>query len=317
MSKWYEIFKAGNYEPQGDFGEQALDEIVRNYNPAQHEAPLVIGHPKMEDPAFGWVETIMRAGDKLLAKFKQIEPSFASMVNEGRFKNISVRLRKTDQGWTLRHVGFLGATAPAVVGLKPVQFSNEDGGLDIQCEFSSDQMKKEDKTMPLTPEERQAILDQAKAEARKELQTEFSQKETKLEQDLQTARNQLKLKEFASVIETNKTKLPPAVRSGLAEFMAGLSEEVSVEFAEQEGTATKQVKVSPLEFFKGFVAKLPEQVSFGETAGGGTEAARNPVKDKDFGASVDPERLELHRKVLDFAQRNKVPYEEALIEVTR
>ena len=31
--------------------------------------------------------------------------------------------------WYLRHVGFLGAAAPAVKGLKPVEFADDGGGV--------------------------------------------------------------------------------------------------------------------------------------------------------------------------------------------
>ncbi|GAB6170775.1 phage protease [Paradesulfitobacterium aromaticivorans] len=318
MDKWFEIFKAGTYEPQGDFSEQDLDHIAQNYDPAKYEAPLVVGHPKTEDPAFGWVETVKRSGDKLLAKFKQVEPTFAEMVNQGRFKRVSVRLRKTDTGWALRHVGFLGAAAPAVEGLKPIQFSEEDG-FDLQCDFAAagyqPKKTKEDQVMPMTEEEKRALMEQLKADARKEMQAEFSTEKSKLETELAETKRKLALGQFNAFIETNKAKLPPAVRDGMAEFMAGLGEEVTVEFAAKEGDKTNTVKTSPLEFFKTFVAKMPDQVEFKEVAGKGQEDTRT-VKDKDFGARVDEERLALHKKALDFAEKHKVPYEEALIQVS-
>ncbi|GAB6173287.1 hypothetical protein JCM15765_27650 [Paradesulfitobacterium aromaticivorans] len=316
MSKWYEIFKAGKYEPQGDFSEQDLEQIAKNYNPAKYEAPLVIGHPKMEDPAFGWVESIKAEGGKLLAKFKQVEQTFADMVNQGRYKQVSVRLRKTPEGWTLRHVGFLGAAAPAVEGLKPIQFSEDEGGVDIQCDFALSTNKQEVKDMPMTEEEKKALMEQMKADARKELETEFSAKNSQLEQELEATKRQLKTTEHAQFIEVNKIKLPPAVRPGLVEFMAGLSNEVTVEFADKDGDKTTNVKISPLDFFKGFISKMPNAVKFSEVAGGHEEKGSG-AKDKDFGASVDPERLELHQKALDFAEKNKVSYEEALIKVSK
>ena len=314
MDEWYEIFRAGKYEPQGEFTESDLDQIAKNYDPSKHEAPLVIGHPKIEDPAFGWVEAIKRVGDRLLAKFKQVEPTFANMVNEGRYKNVSVRLRKGDNGWNLRHVGFLGAAPPAVEGLKPVQFSESEDGLDIECDFNV-KKGKEEKGMPMTEEEKKALLEEARAAARKEFEQEFSQKNQDLEKELVTARQKLKATELAAFVDTNKAKLPPAVRPGLVEFMAGLSEEVTVEFSEKEGEKDKQVKVSPLEFFKSFIAKFPAQVEFSELAGG-EGGTKSRINDKDFGQGVDPARLELHKKALDFAEKHKVSYEEALIQVS-
>ena len=61
-----EIAKTGNY-PQGDITVADLDQIVEAYDPAVHEAPLVLDHaPEGQEhmgPAYGWVEGLKRAGD--------------------------------------------------------------------------------------------------------------------------------------------------------------------------------------------------------------------------------------------------------------
>lgn len=115
---WIEIFKIGDHTDSSgnrQFWDQSdLDTIVDNYNPQVREAPLVIGHPKTDDPAYGWVEKLKRVGPVLLAKFKQVEPGFAEKVKNGRYKKRSISLLP---GNTLRHVGFLGAATPAVEGL--------------------------------------------------------------------------------------------------------------------------------------------------------------------------------------------------------
>ena len=36
-----------------EFSEADLDGVVQNYDPAVHEAPIVIGHPKTDAPAYG------------------------------------------------------------------------------------------------------------------------------------------------------------------------------------------------------------------------------------------------------------------------
>jgi hypothetical protein len=125
VSKWYEIWRVGNY-PQGNFTEDDVQQIMDNYRPEESEAPLVIGHPENEDKAYGWVEALKREGAKLLAKFKQVAPEFVEAVNQGRYKKVSVRLRKKENGWNLIHVGFLGAARPQVEGLKTISFSEVD-----------------------------------------------------------------------------------------------------------------------------------------------------------------------------------------------
>ena len=67
---------------------------------------------------------------------EKVEPNFAEMVNDGRFPKISSSFWPPNHPsnpkpgvWYLRHVGFLGAAAPAVKGLKPASFSDEAADL--------------------------------------------------------------------------------------------------------------------------------------------------------------------------------------------
>ncbi|HBE45734.1 MAG TPA: hypothetical protein DDW17_09930 [Deltaproteobacteria bacterium] len=135
---WFEIFKAGTFtDSEGvtrTWTEEDLDTIVSRYDPSQHEAPIVIGHPKDNSPAWGWIEAIKREGGKLLAKAKDMVPEFKEMVNKGLFKKRSISLYPD---LTLRHVGFLGATPPAVKGLADVQFSDDKAA---SIEFDEYQM---------------------------------------------------------------------------------------------------------------------------------------------------------------------------------
>jgi hypothetical protein len=69
---WFEIFKAGTHQDSAGnertWSEEDLDTIVSKYNPAEHEAPIVIGHPTDNAPAWGWVEGLKREGTRLYAK---------------------------------------------------------------------------------------------------------------------------------------------------------------------------------------------------------------------------------------------------------
>ena len=107
INNWFEIFRAGKQtDSKGSTREwtiEDLDKIVSSYEPLKHEAPAVIGHPKTDAPAYGWVESVKRVGNTLMAKLKQIEPSFAKMVAEGRFKKRSISLYPDLK---LRHIGF-------------------------------------------------------------------------------------------------------------------------------------------------------------------------------------------------------------------
>lgn len=129
-----EIFKAGlQTASSGErikFSAADIAAIASGYDPALHEAPAVVGHPRDDDPAYGWVKALSADGDSLYAELDKVDPAFAELVNAGRFRKLSSAFyRPSDPGnpkpgqWYLRHLGFLGAIAPAVKGLKPAHFA--------------------------------------------------------------------------------------------------------------------------------------------------------------------------------------------------
>lgn len=125
--KWIPVFKTGTHinseGVKSTWTEADLDAIASKYNPAEHEAPVVIGHPEKDSPAWGWVEAVKREGNLLYVKYKNIIPEFAEMVKKGMFKKRSIALYPD---MTLKHVGYLGAMPPAVKGLPDVAFSGDE-----------------------------------------------------------------------------------------------------------------------------------------------------------------------------------------------
>lgn len=127
---WKEVFKAGLHTDangnEREWTEEDLNAIVEKYNnqlpDERHDAPVVIGHPVNNSPAYAWVEQLKKNGDTIEAKFSQIDPQFEELIKEGRYKKVSIALYPD---MMLRHVGFLGAVPPAVKGLKDSEFSGD------------------------------------------------------------------------------------------------------------------------------------------------------------------------------------------------
>lgn len=137
------IFKAGKQTcstgTTTEFSEDTLKATVNAYNPSLHEAPIVVGHPAENAPAYGWIGRLEYVdGQGIYAEPKDIEPQFAEMVAAGRFKKVSASFYTPDApsnpapgSYYLRHLGFLGAQPPAVKGLKPIEFSEEAGTIEF------------------------------------------------------------------------------------------------------------------------------------------------------------------------------------------
>jgi hypothetical protein len=131
-----EIFRAGRHTTVDGRAVTVtpadLTAIANAYDPAVGEAPHVIGHPALNAPAFGWVKKLTARDGALFASSDQIDPAFADIVNQGRYKKRSAAFFMPSSpsnpkpgAMYLRHVGWLGAAAPAVAGLRDVQFAGD------------------------------------------------------------------------------------------------------------------------------------------------------------------------------------------------
>lgn len=119
-----EIFKSGRQTDSSgnirEWSDADLDTIASTYNPTNHEAPVCIGHPKDNAPAWGWVKSVTREGSSLFAEIGDLVDEFSEMLSKKMFKKRSISLYPD---LSLRHIGFLGAQPPAVKGLADFKFS--------------------------------------------------------------------------------------------------------------------------------------------------------------------------------------------------
>jgi len=150
MKSEIEIFRTGTHtDMNGRTITVSRDDLLAMagaYDPASHEAPIVLGHPKHNDPAMGWVKGLSVSDDGILnAELHQVNPDFSEVVDKGAFKKISASLyppgaRGNPAGdkYGLRHVGFLGGAVPAIKGLKSVQFAGDDGDDTAAMTFTAD-----------------------------------------------------------------------------------------------------------------------------------------------------------------------------------
>lgn len=140
MPKSLQIFKPGRHTAMSgavlSFSAADLAATAGAYDPAKHEAPIVVGHPATDGPAYGWIRALAFADGALDAEPDQVNPEFAELVNAGAYKKISASFYAPDAPanpvpgvYYLRHVGFLGAQAPAVKGLRAPSFAADESGV--------------------------------------------------------------------------------------------------------------------------------------------------------------------------------------------
>lgn len=136
MTKTIEIFKRGTQTDSAGtkiaFDDETLEGIASFANTGAFQVPGVIGHPKDNDPAVCWGKSYAynRQTGILTAEVDETDPAFAEMLTKKMYNKVSSSFfgptspaNPNPGNFSLRHIGFLGAAAPAVTGLAPVNFA--------------------------------------------------------------------------------------------------------------------------------------------------------------------------------------------------
>lgn len=342
------IFRAGRHVATDgnayEFGEAAIRELADSYDPAVLEAPLVVGHPKMDDPAYGYARTLQADGPNLYAEPHQVEPQFAELVNRGQFKRISASIYLPDSPGNpkpgqhyLRHIGFLGAAAPAVKGLRPATFAEGDAPVEFveslagvgrsltglfqrlrDYLISRDGLEQADQIIPQwsiadidamtreppKPEEvmptDQTTQTAQFAEREQQLATQAADIAAR-EARLAEREAQTRRADAVAFAETlvQAGKLLPRQQAPVVELLMVLPAATTVSFAEGDG----QVSKPAADVLRGLLAELPKQIDFSEKS-----AATDIPTTADFsvppGVQVDPVQMELHSKALAYQREH-------------
>lgn len=288
-----EIFKAGKRQDANgqlvEITESDLNKVATHYDPKFHEAPLVIGHPKTDAPAYGWVKSLHVDDGVLKAEVENIDPQFAEWVKTGKYKKISSAFYLPNSsanpvagGFYLRHVGFLGATPPAVKGLADPTFNDADNDW---CQFEESTQQVQGDTMSA---ETQAELDALRAEnAQLKAEKAASQK----------AQSEKENAEFAEGL-IKEGKLPPKQKDELLGLLN--TETDTAEFSENDFKRR----------LKAFLTALPAAVAFSETAT--KDNAETPADDTvEYAEGTNPASIDMDKKVRAYAKKHNCSYTDA------
>lgn len=327
----FEIFKTGSHtSDKGIQKEYSLDDlnfIAMSYNPAVDEAPIVIGHPSDNSPAYGWISSLEVSEDgKLVADAddEKINPEFLSALKDGSYKKRSISL--TPEG-KLRHVGFLGGAAPAVKGLADIQFSqpsstviefeldssnneaieskqSEDPDLSGQ---SSNENKSFDKITNQLNEINQTIQQlntNFSGSQNNELSTKFNQ----LSNEISSLKSKINKSEFESLLneKLGVGSLTPAIKDKiLAVSNFAEAQNFSSDFSQDKFNKDLNHLLTDL------VNSFPKVIYF-ENFAEKPEFESDKLTDEFANYSVDSESKALHSKALALSKKENITYLNAI-----
>ncbi|QPF74199.1 hypothetical protein G8A07_15595 [Roseateles sp. DAIF2] len=312
-----EIFRSGTRTAENGQTYTITDADVAAaaaaYDPSLHEAPLTVGHPEGDQPAYGWVRRLSAENGVLtIAEHGQVEPQFAEMVQAGRFKKRSASFyQPTDPSnpkpgiWYPRHVAWLGAKPPAVKGLKDVQFSEAADAVSFSEPIAQPTQEQDDMTIEL-----QAQLDAANAKLAQAQADADAAKKKAADAEAQAVQFAEKAKAdrkagFVSFAEAQikAGQLLPKDKDMAVATLVALDSVTPVEFSEGDSTR----KVSHAQWLQDLIASGKPKVQFGEFAPGAAPAA---------GGSKGKSDAEIDQDARAYAAQHKVSYAEALGAVT-
>lgn len=269
---------------QVSFSAADLAAIATSYDPSADPAPLVVGHPQLDAPAYGWAKALRMDGDRLVADPEKVEPAFAEAVSEGRYARISSSFYPPDHpanpkpgGWYLKHIGFLGGAAPAVKGLGIVQFREAVDQAPLAT-FETQEKNVTDKTVSLAEREAEIV-------AREAALNEREQAAAKAARDALHAANV----SFAEGLVT-EAKLAPAGKDLLVGVLDSLEAVKTVSFGEAG-------ELAPAAALKKLLTGAKPLVSLGEAAPADKTAKSGAVSfAAPPGYTVDPGRAALYQR---------------------
>lgn len=343
-------FKAGRQTASNgtsiDFTEGDLAATAAAYDPAVSEAPIVVGHPSTDGPAYGWVKSFSAQGADLFAEPHQVNPEFAELVKAGAFKKVSISLYPKDHPhnpvpgvYYPRHLGYLGATPPAIKGLKPTEFAAADAEcIELELDFTEEQPATETPEPSSLPPESEAqhpgtgvspegsTTPPPEPTVTPEEKAALEARNTQLQAELDAARTELQAQASASNTAAHaafaegliaEARIAPADKALVIAtldhleppVLAGAQGQV-VEFG--EGEAKKPMATALMDWLKA----LPKRVEFTEQATRDRAAqADNTANTVQYAEGTPPESIDLDKRIRAYATEHKLSYGEAATAV--
>ena len=301
----FEIFKTGTHTSDKDVTKDyTLDDlnfIASSYNPEEDEAPIVIGHPIDNSPAYGWISSLEVTEDgKLVADAPddKIQPDFFTALKSGTYKKRSISL--TPDG-KLRHVGFLGGAAPAVKGLADIQFSQPSSTV-YEFELITEKSNEELNSLSLKIDELKTSLDNLNLNYSESASTK--ERLNEVLSQVNSLHSKVTDKVLSDYLDSKISdgQLTPAIKDKILKVSTFIgSQNFSTDFSQSKfqsdiNNLLKDLSDAfpKLSLFENFAEK-PDAV--------------DEIKEENYGDfSVDEHSKSLHKKALTLMKKDSIPY---------
>lgn len=323
------------YETEWTATEATLDGLVTEFNTLAAlgwRVPLRFGTHTFDDPsplgliALGWMKSVKRVGDKLVATLEKVPKVIAELIRKGGLPrispgilfNLNVNGHKAPEAFD--HLALLGVRVPAMLGLKsndatPAEQIAAMYGATLEA-FHTDSPEftyegafeggpkqtppvAEGGSMGKTVElEALGVKDEKELKGKLELarqteeanaaktKAEGERDATKLE--LETERKTNLRARAVAFFETHKTRIAPKDREKFIQTWMLAAGQGSAEFESGEGDSKTKTTFTPLAVFETSVAAMPEVVKMDESGHEKHEDPREgkPTKDEDDDSGV-------------------------------
>lgn len=300
--KKVEIFRSGTHRAidgtEAAYTDATLRVTAAAYDPEVYKAPICIGHPTTDAPAYGWVQGLEFAAGVLSAYVDDVDPAFAEAVREKRYRNVSASFWRQDAPTnpkagvlSLRHVGFLGAVPPAVKGLKVASFADPEGVLDFAGAAGATDFQDAPQDGAGRGGRRGATRSRATA-------ADLAAREAALDKAETAA--------FCDRLE-REGRLLPAMRGMAETLIFAASPAETVTFGEKDGGATVAQRTA----FMRFLELLPKVVEFGEIARPEDNQAGAAAFAPPAGFRMDQDRAELLARAEHLMAKHGLSFAEA------
>jgi hypothetical protein len=127
--QWFQVLSPGVYplskDRQINFNSEDLGRMASAFNGLnpRRPAPVVIGHPENDAPAYGTVYFLKMEDNELLGVSDDLSESYRQQMRAGNFQRYGAQFFAPDNpdnpapgSWLLKHIGVKGVVPPIVRG---------------------------------------------------------------------------------------------------------------------------------------------------------------------------------------------------------